>query len=200
MRFFVTKKNTREKIKEATYELLSTKGYAQISMRDIAKKAQTAVGQLTYYYGTKEHLIGSVFDEMVNSFMQELNKCVEKSTDKLKSITNFFEDLYKKENDVFKVLIDFTAQALWNNSFRDKIDKFFDETISTIASAYMECGYDEDLANYKASSFMANISGTAIQKVLYHKKDAIDNIKNVENKISEKERKIFNVKKADGLL
>ena len=92
MRFFVSKKNTKEKIKEATFELLASKGYAQISMRDIAMKAQTAVGQLTYYYGTKEHLIGNVIDEMVSVFIEELKKNIEKSTDKLHTVTNFFEE------------------------------------------------------------------------------------------------------------
>lgn len=200
MHFFVSKKNTREKIIEATYELLATKGYAQISMRDIAKKAQTAVGQLTYYYGTKEHLIGSVIEEMVSMFVAELRRCVEKSNDKLHAVTNFFEELYEKEKDVFKVLIDFTAQSLWNESFRDKIDKFYEETIAVISDVYAECGCDEELAKSKAGFFMVSVSGTAIQKVLCKRKDSVDEMLNFEKKIVDKERKLFNVRKAGGLL
>ena len=49
MRFIRYKKTTREKIKEATFDMLAEKGYKDLTMRDIAKKADAAVGQLTYY-------------------------------------------------------------------------------------------------------------------------------------------------------
>ena len=49
--------STKDKIKQATYELLASKGYSLISMRDIAQRAGTVVGQLTYHYRTKECLM-----------------------------------------------------------------------------------------------------------------------------------------------
>ena len=58
------KKNTSEKIKEATINLLSEHTYDEISMRKIAKEANVALGQLTYYYRTKENLIVSVVKEV----------------------------------------------------------------------------------------------------------------------------------------
>ena len=63
MRLLPKKKNkkikvtAKEKLKKATFELLSEKGYASVSTRDIAKRADVAVGQLTYYYKTKDALI-----------------------------------------------------------------------------------------------------------------------------------------------
>ena len=57
--------NTSEKILQTTFELLAERGYANISMRLIAKKAGVAVSQLTYYYRTKENLISSVIDAVI---------------------------------------------------------------------------------------------------------------------------------------
>ena len=51
------KKDPSEKIKEATLNLLAEKGYEAISMRKIAKEANVALGQLTYYYKTKDSFI-----------------------------------------------------------------------------------------------------------------------------------------------
>lgn len=200
MQFLKTKKNTREKIKEATFELLATKGYAQISMRDIAKKAQTAVGQLTYYYGTKEYLIGSVVDEMISSFISELKSHTKDAEDKLNNVSDFFVELYENESGLFKILIDFTAQALWNNNFKEKINKFYEESISTIKDVFLENGCDENLAKSKANYFMATVYGTVIQKILCDKKENTDELINHGKKISYKERLIFNAKRADGLL
>ena len=56
------KKNPSEKIKEATINMLAQYTYDEISMRKIAKEANVALGQLTYYYRTKENLIVSVVE------------------------------------------------------------------------------------------------------------------------------------------
>ena len=121
MKFFKSKKNTEEKIKEATFEVLASNGFAGVSMREIAKKAQTAVGQLTYYYGTKENLIVSVIDEMINEFLNELENYMSAAEDKLSAIISFYEELFEKESKVFRILIDFVAQSLWNPAYKEKI-------------------------------------------------------------------------------
>ena len=41
------RENSRDKILEAAFRLLSKKGYANVSMRDIAAEAQVALGLLT---------------------------------------------------------------------------------------------------------------------------------------------------------
>ena len=65
------KKDPSEKIKEATLNLLAEKGYEAISMRKIAKEANVALGQLTYYYKTKDSLIVLVVKEVLEAFYNE---------------------------------------------------------------------------------------------------------------------------------
>lgn len=193
MRFFRARKNTEEKIKEATFELLSTKGYAHVSMRDIAKKAKTALGQLTYYYGTKEKLIISVFDEISDSFIDEMKKCIEKSSDKISGIVNFFEDIYKSEDKLYRVLVDFSAQSLWNEKLREKTKILFEKLSSTIENAYEECGIDKNEAEMKAKLYISNIYGAAVQKVIANGDTSIDAI-DYQKAMFKKERMLKSAK------
>lgn len=194
MRFFRARKNTEEKIKEATFELLSTKGYAHVSMRDIAKKAKTALGQLTYYYGTKEKLIISVFDEISDSFIDEMKKCIEKSSDKISGIVNFFEDIYKSEDKVYRVLVDFSAQSLWNEKLREKTKILFEKLSSTIENAYEECGIDKNEAEMKAKLYISNIYGAAVQKVIANGDSSIDRAIDYQKAMFKKERMLKSAK------
>lgn len=194
MHFFRARKNTEEKIKEATFELLSTKGYAHVSMRDIAKKAKTALGQLTYYYGTKEKLIISVFDEISDSFIDEMKKCIEKSSDKISGIVNFFEDIYKSEDKVYRVLVDFSAQSLWNEKLREKTKILFEKLSSTIENAYEECGIDKNEAEMKAKLYISNIYGAAVQKVIANGDTSIDRAIDYQKAMFKKERMLKSAK------
>lgn len=198
MKFFKSKKNTEEKIKEATFEVLASNGFAGVSMREIAKKAQTAVGQLTYYYGTKENLIVSVIDEMINEFLKELEEYMSGAEDKLSAIISFYEELFEKESKVFRVLIDFVAQSLWNPVYKEKIKEFFDKTVELIKEAYIQKGMDEENAKKEAELLMAIICGKVMQNALETECET-DKIKR-KYRILEKGRLLFNVKAANNLL
>ena len=165
MHFFRTKKNTEEKIKEATYELLANYGYAKISMRDIARKAQTAVGQLTYYYGTKEHLIVSVISDMINDLISELEDYIKKQTDKIKAMNSFFDNALANDDETIHILLDFSAQSLWSDTFKSSINELLEKVKKLSFNCYKECGLDDESSNLAADSFITNILGKMMKSI-----------------------------------
>lgn len=52
---------TKSAILEAALELFRERGYEQTTMRDIAEKANVALGNTYYYYRSKEHLIQAFY-------------------------------------------------------------------------------------------------------------------------------------------
>ena len=48
------KDNQYELILQTAFECISTKGYANVSMRDVAEKARVALSQITYHYKNKD--------------------------------------------------------------------------------------------------------------------------------------------------
>lgn len=80
------KTSQSEKILQTAFQCLSTKDYANVSMRDIADEAGVALSQLNYYYKIKKGLFTQVVKMMMHQYLHEVE-------DKLKSTTNTKEKI-----------------------------------------------------------------------------------------------------------
>lgn len=166
MRFFRTRKNTEERIKEATFYLLAEKGYSELSMRDIAKKAGVVLGQLTYYYKKKENLILSVIDEVFENCIYELKKKIKDSNDKLSTLLDYYVEIFQKEPEVPKVVLNFMTESIWDTLFREEYIEFENKIIYTVKEIYKENGNNEETAKQKANFFTASLNGIIAQSLL----------------------------------
>lgn len=165
MFFSKHKLNTSERIKKATYELLAFKGYSSISMRDIAKRAGLVVGQLTYHYKTKECLIESVVDDFTNLIIEKFKEYVDHSNNKVDALQKYITKMYDEDNATYRILLDFSAQSLWNEPIKVKMDNFFRNLISIVRQAYIEDGTNSHVANVKAKELVSNIIGKNLIKI-----------------------------------
>ena len=64
--------DTKEKIWRGAAELFRERGYAGVSMRDIADRAGIRVGNLTYYYPKKEDLVEAMYLEAAEEMYQNV--------------------------------------------------------------------------------------------------------------------------------
>lgn len=132
------KKHVKENIKKATIELLAEKGYASVSTRDIVKRADTALGQLTYYYKTKDDLIYEVIDEIIDSFILDIEKSIEDKENKIEILKNYFEELIEKDNYSVRIMIDLISQSLYNNVLSIKTSEMIDRLSTIIVNSVLE--------------------------------------------------------------
>lgn len=122
------KVNPSRKILLTAFDCLSTRGYANVTMRNIADKAGVALSQLTYYYKSKEKLFIEVINMMMEQYLSEIEATLEataNSKDKMTSLIKFFKVLIGEKPNLLRLFIDFTAQALWVPSFRERLDSLF---------------------------------------------------------------------------
>ena len=129
------KVNPSERILLTAFECLSTRGYANVSMRNIADEAGVALSQLTYYYKNKENLFTEVINMMMDQYLKEIKSTLESTTDvkdKIASLVKFFKELIRNKHDLLRLFIDFTAQALWVPSFREQLDSLFNDLTEII--------------------------------------------------------------------
>jgi AcrR family transcriptional regulator len=129
------KVNPSERILLTAFECLSTRGYANVSMRNIADEAGVALSQLTYYYKNKENLFTEVINMMMDQYLKEIKSTLESTTDvkdKIASLVKFFKELIRNKPDLLRLFIDFTAQALWVPSFREQLDSLFNDLTEII--------------------------------------------------------------------
>ena len=166
MRFIRYKKTTREKIKEATFDMLAEKGYKDLTMRDIAKKADAAVGQLTYYYRTKEKLVHTVLDEILTGLVAELKNKVAKSSNKIKTLVEYYGDCCNEEPELAKVLLNFMTESLWNEDLKELLLQYTIDVTNIIENIYINEGMEKGKAVIKANFLMSSISGLMAHQIL----------------------------------
>ncbi len=67
----------RRRILRAAIEVFASKGYFAARMTDVAHQASVADGTLYLYFEGKEHLLMSIFDDVLGRFIERLDEEVE---------------------------------------------------------------------------------------------------------------------------
>lgn len=158
------KKDPSEKIKEATLNLLAEKGYEAISMRKIAKEANVALGQLTYYYKTKDSLIVLVVKEVLEAFYNEFEEKVNNSDNKIEVIVDGIESVLKEETKIERLLITVISQAQVNKKLQKILGDFWSKILNLITTCYMN--EYEKLTMEHASLKSRLLVGSAIESIV----------------------------------
>ncbi len=184
------KKKVKDNIKNATVELLAEKGYASISIRDIAKRADVALGQITYYYKTKDTLILEVINEIVEKFIIEIEKIANTSKNKREDLKKYLDEIINKEYKTTRIIIDIISQSLYNNILSIKANEMLSEIFNIFINVIVEENGEEiEEAKAKAKIYINYFLGEMIrknieQKAIYNEKYAFNEIKS--NKIKPK--------------
>lgn len=70
-----------EAILDAAAEVLISQGYKKLTLRQIALQAGITVGNLTYYYRSKEALLKDLLEKILSTYLDEMDRVVEASGD-----------------------------------------------------------------------------------------------------------------------
>lgn len=170
-----TKENyTSQKILDAAYKCISTKGYANVTLRDIAEEAGVALSQLNYYYKNKEGLFIEVIQKVKQMSMDILEEFLQQSVttkEKLSVVVRFSQGLIREETDIYKVVLDLFNMGMWSQTFTKPCRSFFEE-ITAIIEKYIASDYflNEKLQGYSPNVItrivIGAVFGMAIQYIL----------------------------------
>jgi AcrR family transcriptional regulator len=178
-----------QKILQTAFQCLSTRGYANVSMRDIADKAGVVLSQLNYYFKNKEGLFTEVIKMMMHQYLHEVEgklKSTANTKEKIASLVKYFNELIRKKPELLKLFIDFTAQSLWLPSFKEQLKNLFNELSEMIEKSLLgEMAINENLRKYSLKSeaklVLGALYGTSIQIMLESDEDrAFDSLNMVE--------------------
>ena len=79
----------RQEILESALELFSEKGFHNVSMHEIARKAEFAVGTMYKFFENKEDLYKALVLEQSDKFHRALTEAIEGPRDEIEKIQNF---------------------------------------------------------------------------------------------------------------
>jgi AcrR family transcriptional regulator len=93
-------------ILEAARNIFMEQGYTKLTMRKVATKANISIGNLNYYYRTKEDLLRDLLDYVINPYLEEFERARDNAGEspekQLKAVLKFWiEDLATPETTVF---------------------------------------------------------------------------------------------------
>jgi len=158
----------RQEMLAAALELFSEKGYHNVSMHEIAEKAEFAIGTLYKFFQNKEDLYKSLIAEQADRFHEALTKAIEEADDEIEKLRNYV----KAKREVFAANI-------------SVIRLYFAETRG--ASFNIKAGLDSEIRErYErfmhtlASVFESGIKRKRFQKIAepYHLAVALDSLCN----------------------
>jgi AcrR family transcriptional regulator len=170
----IEKTSQSQKILQTAFQCLSTRGYANVSMRDIADEAGVALSQLNYYYKNKEGLFTEVVKMMMHQYLHEVEeklKSTKNAKEKIASLVKYFNELIRKNPELLRLFIDFTAQSLWLPSFRRQLKNLFADLSEMIEKSILAgTVINKNLREYSSRSVaklvLGALYGTSIQIML----------------------------------
>ncbi|MBW4432584.1 MAG: TetR/AcrR family transcriptional regulator [Pelatocladus maniniholoensis HA4357-MV3] len=137
----VDHKQYRKELLMKSFDLFAEKGYASITMREIAKGLGVSTGTLYHYFPSKEALFLQLIEELTKqdilNFLAEAGD-VQTLAERIKSLMNFVaknEDYFFKQN---LLMLDFYQQQERTELLHNQtLSRVWDDAIQALAS-YLE--------------------------------------------------------------
>ncbi len=131
----------RQEMLAAALELFSEKGYHNVSMHEIAKKAEFAIGTVYKFFRNKEDLYKSLITELADRFHGTLTRAIEKADDEIEKLRNYVKakkEVFAANISVIRLYFAETRGASFNiKAGLDKeIRKKYDQFLHTLASVF----------------------------------------------------------------
>ena len=131
----------RQEILDAALELFSEKGYHNVSMHEIAEKAEFAIGTLYNFFKNKEDLYKTLIIEQANRFHEALTKAVEEADDEIEKLRNYVKaksTVFMENVRVIRLYFAETRGASFNikAGLDNEIRRRYQEFLHTLAAIF----------------------------------------------------------------
>ncbi|MDK2800457.1 MAG: hypothetical protein PWQ70_2076 [Clostridiales bacterium] len=175
--------NQAQKILNASFKCISARGYANVSLRDIADEAGVVLSQLNYYYKNKEGLFIEIVKTLARQYLNEIEDNLKKGKSEKERITyliKYFQEMLRKNPELFKLLFDLTSMALWSASLKELLNDLFNSLAGLIEKYIINDFSDKE--KFKSPIILSRMMlgtlfGTSIQVILANEKeDMIDSL------------------------
>ncbi len=139
MRGTTLSRREREKLRQrqemlaTALELFSEKGYHNVSMHEIAEKAEFAIGTLYKFFKNKEDLYKSLIKEQADRFHEVLTKAIEEGDDEIEKLRNYVKakgSVFMENAPVIRLYFAETRGASFNikagldSEIRERYERF----------------------------------------------------------------------------
>ncbi|AAK79634.1 AcrR family transcriptional regulator [Clostridium acetobutylicum] len=178
-------KNQAKRILDAALNCISMKGYANVSMRDIADEAGVVLSQLSYYYRNKEGIFKEITKRITEKYLYEIDNILKRGKceeEKISSLIKYFQETLKNNPNRFKILFDLTSMSIFSKPIKNLLNSFYDKASEIVQNNVMnDLIAKERFKNYSpkvlSKMLLGTLYGVSAQFVMSDKDENVpDNI------------------------
>ncbi len=181
------KEDIKEKILEATLDIIAQETNSGTRMRFIAEKAGVVQSNLHYYFNTKDELLISLLDKLLDIFKEQRGETI--APDDKHPLNRFFQQkkqLIEKKEKIDYVQFDFWLQAIVHPEMKPRMKKFFEVWREEIGNSLGEFSDKTDGKNdIEASMVISLLMGASLQYLIDEKSFNLDDYMEVSQKMVE---------------
>jgi TetR/AcrR family fatty acid metabolism transcriptional regulator len=113
---------------KAAFREVAEKGFADVTLDDIARRAGVSKGITLYYFSSKEDLLRRLFGWLVDSIHARMREAVEVSSDPVERVRALVAITFpspSKNRAFFRAFVDFCGLAARREGFREVTSRFY---------------------------------------------------------------------------
>jgi TetR/AcrR family fatty acid metabolism transcriptional regulator len=113
---------------KAAFREVSEKGFSEVTLDDIARRAGVSKGITLYYFDSKEELFRELFGWLTDSIHARMRDAVAAETDpvaKLRALVALIFPSPSKNRAFFRAFVDFCGLSARRDSFREVHSRFY---------------------------------------------------------------------------
>lgn len=109
---------------EATLELISEEGWAQVSTQKICARAEVSRGAQTHHFPSKESLLIAAVEELVGRYQKRMDAEFSTTEDRARSLEELFDFLYDAcfEGPLLECWMDAMVAARTDEALRERVE------------------------------------------------------------------------------
>jgi TetR/AcrR family transcriptional regulator, transcriptional repressor of bet genes len=181
------KEARRIQLMEATIDCIAARGFADLTLADVAKAAGLSVGIVNFYFKSKDSLLIETLRHLVADYIQQTNENIRNAgTGAAAQIEAMIEsDFHRTIANRKRVTVwyAFWGETRWRPEFlkicQQLSDSFHDETRAVFARLVTEGGYSDIDPDLVARGFDAMIDGLWLDMLINPKAVERDGAKQV---------------------
>jgi TetR/AcrR family fatty acid metabolism transcriptional regulator len=115
---------------KAAFREVAEKGFSEVRLEDIARRAGVSKGVTLYYFASKEDLFRELFSWLIDSIAQRMREAVERAQDPVEKVRALVALIFPspaRNRAFFRAYVDFCGVAARREAFREVGERFYAE-------------------------------------------------------------------------
>jgi TetR/AcrR family transcriptional regulator, fatty acid metabolism regulator protein len=113
---------------KAAFREVAEKGFSQVRLEDIARRAGVSKGVTLYYFASKEELFRELFSWLIDSIEERMREAVDRVADPIEKVRSLVALIFPspaRNRAFFRVYVDFCGVAARREAFREVGERFY---------------------------------------------------------------------------